>query len=251
MNYDDVFKALSDPSRRKLMDILFEQDGQSLNQLCEHLPMSRYGVMKHLQVLEDVGLITTEKVGREKHHYLNAVPLQITYERWVSKYAQPFASALTGLKTIMESDTMSQKLVQQIFIQTTPDRLWQALTDGKITRQYYFGSEVESDWNVGSSYRYPNPAGGTFIEGEILDSDPPHRLVMSFQPVFQYPDATPPTSTVTWQIEVVGSACKLTLTHEQLDFDDERNANLAEGWAQIISGLKTVLETGKPLDLGG
>ena len=99
---DEVFKALSDPTRRRLLDELFERDGQSLSALEERLPMSRFGVMKHLKVLEEAGLVTTKKQGREKLHFLNPVPIRLIYDRWVSKYAEPWASALSELKRDME-----------------------------------------------------------------------------------------------------------------------------------------------------
>lgn len=247
MNDNEIFKALADAHRRTLLDALFHQDGQSLNALCEHLPMSRYGVMKHLQVLEDAGLITTEKVGREKHHYLNPIPIQTVYERWVSKYAQPWAQTLTSLKRYVEGATMPNKHVMQIFIQTTPELLWHALTDAEQTPFYYFGSAVESDWEPGSTYRYPIPGGGTYVEGEVLESDPPHKLVATFKPVWQYPDAEAPVSRVTWEIQAVGNACKLTLTHADLVDDNQKTQDILEGWARITSGLKTMLETGQPL----
>lgn len=249
MDQDEVFKALADAHRRTLLDALFQRDGQSLNELSALLPMTRYGVMKHLQVLEDAGLITSDKVGREKHHYLNPVPIQMVYERWVSKYAQPWAQALTGLKQQIEGKAMMDKHIQRIFIQTTPERLWQALTDGGMTRLYYFGSEVESDWTVGSGYRYPIPTGGTYVEGEIVVCEPPHKLVTTFKPVWQYPDAHPPVSQVTWLIEPVGEACKLTLVHDQIDLADPKTQDLLEGWARITSGMKTLLETGQPLSV--
>jgi uncharacterized protein YndB with AHSA1/START domain len=251
MDQDEVFKALSDPSRRTLLDALFKRDGQTLSELCQHLAMTRYGVMKHLAVLEDAGLITTEKVGREKHHYLNAVPIQQVYERWVSKYARPWARSLTGLKHILEEQTLDDKHVMQIYIQTTPERLWQALTESDLTKEYYFGSEIEADWQEGGHYRYPNPAGGTYVEGEVLEIDPPRRLVMSFKPVWwQNGEEEPPVSTVTWEIEPAGPACKLTLTHEGLDLASPGAQGLIGGWTQIISALKTLLETGQPLEVG-
>ena len=101
---DDVFKALADPTRRDLLDRLYERDGQSLSELEERLPMSRFGVMKHLKVLEGAGLVTTQRRGREKLHFLNAVPIRLIHDRWVSKYAQPFAAALSKLKTQLEED---------------------------------------------------------------------------------------------------------------------------------------------------
>jgi DNA-binding transcriptional ArsR family regulator len=99
---DEVFKALADPTRRSLLDALHERDGQSLRSLEQGLPMTRFGVMKHLRVLEEAGLVTTRRRGREKLHYLNAVPIQLIHERWVSKYAEPWAAALTGLKREIE-----------------------------------------------------------------------------------------------------------------------------------------------------
>jgi DNA-binding transcriptional ArsR family regulator len=97
-----VFKALADPTRRELLDRLFARDGQSLGALEEDLPMTRFGVMKHLRVLEEAGLVVTRKQGREKLHFLNAVPIQLIHERWVSKYAEPWAATLTGLKRAAE-----------------------------------------------------------------------------------------------------------------------------------------------------
>jgi DNA-binding transcriptional ArsR family regulator len=101
---DDVFKALADPTRRRLLDELFEQDGQTLSALEQRLPMTRFGVAKHLKVLEGAGLVTTRKRGREKLHFLNPVPIREVHDRWVSKYAEPWASALTGLKRDLEEE---------------------------------------------------------------------------------------------------------------------------------------------------
>src|SRR5690242_18851528 len=101
---DDVFKALADPTRRRLLDELFEQDGQTLSALEQRLPMTRFGVAKHLKVLEEAGLVTTRRRGREKLHFLNPVPIREVHDRWVSKYAEPWASALSELKRDLEED---------------------------------------------------------------------------------------------------------------------------------------------------
>ena len=101
---DDVFKALADPTRRRLLDELFEEDGQSLSALEQRLPMTRFGVAKHLKVLEEAGLVTTQRRGREKLHFLNSVPIREVHDRWVSKYAEPWAAALTGLKRDLERE---------------------------------------------------------------------------------------------------------------------------------------------------
>lgn len=248
MDQDAVFKALADISRRTLLDLLLQHNGLSLSELQIHLPMTRFGTMKHLQILEEAGLITTRKIGREKHHYLNPVPIQLVYDRWVSKYARPWTSTLTGLKYVLEDEQMTQQRhVFQIFIRTAPERLWQALIDGSVTAQYYFGSRVESSWKLGAPVRYPNPAGGLFVEGEVLEIEPPRRLVTSFRPTFLDAEQPAPSSKVTWEIERVGAACKLTLIHNDLVPGTPITQNLIDGWAQIISGLKTVLETGEPL----
>ena len=101
---DEVFKALADPTRRTLLDLLFEEDGQTLTALERRLPMSRFGVMKHLKVLEEANLVVTSRRGREKLHFLNPVPIRLIYDRWVSKYAEPWAAALTDIKRELEED---------------------------------------------------------------------------------------------------------------------------------------------------
>src|ERR1700738_4831958 len=134
---DAVFRALADPTRRSLLDDLFKQDGQTLSALEERLPMTRFGVMKHLRVLEEAGLVVTRRRGREKLHFLNAVPIRLIHDRWVSKYAEPWAATLTGLKRTLEEDVMEK--VFEIYIKTTPERLWQAITDSDLRRKYNFG----------------------------------------------------------------------------------------------------------------
>jgi uncharacterized protein YndB with AHSA1/START domain len=249
MKQDEVFKALADPSRRKLLDVLFEQDGQTLLELQAHLPMTRFGCMKHLQILEEAGLITTRKVGREKHHYLNPVPIQLVYDRWVSKYAQPWTQTLALLKNNLEEITMDKKPahVFQIFIRTTPELLWRALTEGDITRQYYFGSQVESSWKPGEAYCYRNSDGSKLLDGDIVEIDPPRRLVMTFRPLWQGEEESSRLSTVSWEIMQVGATCKLTVTHAGLVPDRSATHGIIEGWGQILSSLKTWLETGEPL----
>jgi DNA-binding transcriptional ArsR family regulator len=101
---DEVFRALADPTRRSLLDELFKRDGQTLTELESRVPMTRFGVMKHLRVLEEAGLVTTRRRGREKLHYLNPVPIRLIHDRWVGKYAEPWASALSELKRDIESE---------------------------------------------------------------------------------------------------------------------------------------------------
>ena len=99
---ENVFRALGDPSRRRLLDALHAQDGQTLHQLEGQLDMTRFGVMKHLRVLERAGLVTTKRIGREKHHYLNPVPIRLLHDRWIDKYTEHHVSALVDLKNRLE-----------------------------------------------------------------------------------------------------------------------------------------------------
>src|SRR4029453_13839232 len=137
MGMDAVFKALADPTRRRLLDMLFRRDGQALGQLERRLAMTRFGVMKHLRVLEDAGLVVTRRRGREKLHFLNAVPIRQIHARWIDKYSAPVAALLTGLKQQIEEDAMEK--VYEIYIKTTPERLWQAITDPALRAKYSFG----------------------------------------------------------------------------------------------------------------
>ena len=244
---DEVFKALADPTRRSLLDELYREDGQSLTALERRLPMTRVGVMKHLRVLEGAGLLTTKRRGREKLHFLNPVPIRLVHDRWVSKYAEPWAATLTGLKKRLE-ETMEK--VFEIYIKTTPERLWEAITDPELRSQYSFGVGVSSDWKPGSRYEAAHAAAGVAIaEGENLEVDPPHRLVQSFNALWSDEVKAEGTSRVTWEIEKVEDSCRLTVTHDQLR--EGANDELYGGWPMILSGLKTLLETGELLDTPG
>jgi uncharacterized protein YndB with AHSA1/START domain len=243
---DEVFKALADPTRRSLLDRLYSEDGQALKALEAGVPMTRIGVMKHLRVLEDAGLVVTKRRGREKLHYLNPVPIRLVHDRWVSKYAEPWAATLTGLKTRLER-TMEK--VFEIYIKTTPDRLWQAITDSDQRQIYNFGVGVSSDWTNGSRYEANHPAGVSIAAGENLEVDPPRRLVQSFNALWSDDVKAEGTSRVTWEIEPIGDSCRLTVTHDQLR--EDANEEVYGGWPQILSGLKTLLETGQPLTTPG
>ncbi len=243
---DDVFRALADPTRRSLLDELFRQDGQTLGALEGRLPMTRFGVMKHLRVLEEAGLVVTRRRGREKLHFLNAVPIRLIHDRWVSKYAEPWAAALSGLKQRLEDRTMEK--IFEIYIKTTPERLWAAITETEMRRKYTFGAIVTSDWTKGSAYRGTG-RGTPIFEGENLEVDPPRRLVQSFRALWGEDVKSEGTSRVTWEIEPIGDLCRLTVTHDQLR--EDANAQLYGGWPMVLSGLKTLLETGETLTTPG
>jgi uncharacterized protein YndB with AHSA1/START domain/DNA-binding transcriptional ArsR family regulator len=243
---DDVFRALADPTRRTLLDELFKQDGQTLSALEERLPMTRFGVMKHLKLLEQAGLVVTRRRGREKLHFLNAIPIRLIHDRWVSKYTEPWVAALSDLKHELETKTMVK--VFEIYIKTTPERLWTAITDTEMRRKYNFGAVVTSEWTNGSKYQ--GAGGGTPIfEGENLEVDPPCRLVQSFRALWGEDVKTEGTSRVTWEIQPIGDSCLLKVTHDQLR--EGANEQLYGGWPMILSGLKTLLESGEILTTPG
>jgi uncharacterized protein YndB with AHSA1/START domain len=242
---DDVFRALADPTRRELLDELFRTDGQTLSALTAHFEMSRFGVAKHLQVLEEAGLVVARKRGREKLHFLNPVPIRLVHDRWVSKYAEPWAAALSDLKS--ELETPMEK-VFEIYIKTTPERLWEAITDADIRPHYQFGNRIVSDLTPGSRYELRN---GDFLvaEGENLEVDPPRRLVQTFHATWSDEIKDAGTSRITWEITPVGDSCQLTVTHDELPAD--ASPELSGGWPMILSGLKTWLETGEDLTTPG
>jgi uncharacterized protein YndB with AHSA1/START domain/DNA-binding transcriptional ArsR family regulator len=264
---DDVFRALADPTRRSLLDELFKEDGQTLTALAERLPMSRFGVMKHLKVLEEANLVVTRRRGREKLHFLNPVPIRLVHDRWVSKYAEPWAATLTRLKRRLEDPAMDEQTtidrdrmlarsqlgehgaVFEIYIKTTPERLWEAITDPEMRATYSFGVETHSDWTPGSEYKASVPGVVDIAEGENLEVDPPHRLVQSFTALWSDDVKAAGASRVTWEIEPVGDSCRLTVVHDQLP--PGANEELYGGWPQILSGLKTLLETGQRLTTPG
>jgi uncharacterized protein YndB with AHSA1/START domain len=244
---DRVFRALADPTRRFLLDALFLRDGRSLTELESEVEMTRFGVMKHLRLLEDAGLVVTRRSGREKHHFLNPVPIRLIHDRWIDKYTEPWTAALSGLKQRLESQ---MEKVFEIYIRTTPERLWDAITDGEIRAKYSFGAQITSDWTPNSRFRMVVPkADLVLVEGENLEIDPPRRLVQSFTALWSDDVKSEGTSRVTWEIQPIGDSCRLTLVHDQLR--EDANAELYGGWPMILSGLKTWLETGELLTTPG
>lgn len=253
IDQDAVFKALSDPSRRRLLDLLRERDGRSLAELSARFPVTRQAVMRHLRVLEAAGLVTTEKVGRERRHYLNPVPIQFVYDRWVDRYTRPLARHLTRLKYDLE-ETMTtpattDKRVLEIYIATTPEKLWNALLDPDATERYYFGTRFDGEATAGSPYAYRD-GDGVLLDGTIVEAVPYERLVMTFRPLFNLEEGGDPadlnTSRVTFSIAREGDVCQLRVVHDEMDERDTAEG-YAGGWARILSGLKTWLETGRPL----
>jgi len=242
---DDLFKALNDPARRALLDSLRRSDGQSLSDLEEQLDMTRFGVMKHLKVLEDAQLIVTRRQGRFKYHYLNALPLQELLDRWVAPFLRPQAQALSDLKSQLEraSDMGKPDFMMQTFIRCTQDALWDALTKADQMAAYHFMcNEVRGDARPDNVIEFIKPDGDAMLRQVTTALDPKTRIAMTFEPLFMGPDA--PASHMQYLIEPQGDACKLTIEHYNIAPGQD---GFAEGWARLAASLKSYLETGNPL----
>ncbi|MBI1340132.1 metalloregulator ArsR/SmtB family transcription factor [bacterium] len=250
---DLIFKALSDGTRRTLIDALRERDGQTLTELESGLGMTRFGVMKHLKILEASSLVVSRKVGRFRYHYLNAAPLQQVIDRWIEPVVQkPMARVALNLKAKLEGEPqMPTKLLEkpdfvlETYIRTTPELLWQALTTEAISARYnILAGGIQGEFTPGGRYRHVLPNGASILSGEVIDAVEPKRLELTFVPGWAGPDAKP--SRCVYEIEAVGEACRLTVLHFDIPPEQE---GVREGWAKIISNLKTMLETGEPLRL--
>jgi uncharacterized protein YndB with AHSA1/START domain len=247
-----AFRALSDPSRRLLLDRLFERDGQTLGELCVHLPeMTRFGVMRHLDVLAAADLVTTRRVGREKQHYLNPVPIRLIHDRWISKFAEPVVGAMSAIKRHLEAPMTTFDHVYSVYIQASPDRVWRAITDGDETVQYYYGTRVASTWATGAPLTYAYPDGSIAADGRVLEVDPPNRLRMSFHARWD-PDieAEGPVE-MAWVLDPeAGGATRLTVTTSGLVEGSKTAADFSGGIVYIVSGLKTFVEAGRAIGVG-
>lgn len=261
---DEVFKALADPSRRRLLDDLNARNGQTLRELCAGLDMARQSVSKHLAILEAADLITTVRRGREKLHYLNAAPINAIAERWISRYDQHRVHALSDLKRALEGSRMNKpEFVYTTYIRTTPERLWQGLTEPSFTRRYW-GTALISDWQVGSAVTWEHADVTITDPGQVvLESDPYRRLsytwhtfTREFGEAVGLDDGTTAQlarerrSKVTFEIEDLGQLVKLTVVHDGFEPGSTVLSMISEGWPHILSSLKTLLETGEVLPPG-
>ena len=245
-----IFRALGDPSRRLLLDRLFDRDGQTLGELAAQLPaMTRFGVMRHLDVLEAAGLIETRKVGREKHHYLNPVPIRLVADRWIGKFAAPVVGRMAAMKQHLEAPSMlAPDHVYSILIRATPDRVWRAITDGVETEQYYYGTRVDSDWTVGGRITYAYPDGSVAADGEVIEIDPGRRVLMTFHARWSPEIEAEGPVRMAWEIEPTGDAVtKLTVVTSGVIEGGVVQDEFRGGIEYIVSGLKTFVETGEPM----
>jgi DNA-binding transcriptional ArsR family regulator/uncharacterized protein YndB with AHSA1/START domain len=235
---DEVFRALADPSRRRLLDSLNERGGQSLRELCAGLDMARQSVSKHLAVLEEAGLVTTVRHGREELHYLNAVPINDLAERWIGRYDRRRVHALADLKRALEDTGMDKpEFIYTTYIRTTPERLWRALIEPEFTLRYW-GMEFESDWKPGS------PLVWVYKGVRIADPD---QVVLEADEDLRATLAAEPRSRATFQLEASGEVVKLTVVHGGFEPGSTLVTMIGEGWPRLLSDLKTFMETGEPL----
>jgi DNA-binding transcriptional ArsR family regulator len=246
---DEVFKAINDRSRRLLLDTLYERDGQTLGELSAVLPeMTRFGVMSHLRVLEEAGLVTTRRQGRSKFHYLNPVPIRLIHDRWISRYAEPRVGAITGVKARVE--TGDQRVdkpahVYTAFIRGTVEEVWDAIINPEKTERYYYATRVESDWEVGATMTYSYLDGTLASVGEIISIDPLKRIEFTFHALWDEElEAEGPVREVWTLAEGTGI---VELIVELYEIGERTLEEFEGGLAYIISGLKTLVETGQPL----
>jgi DNA-binding transcriptional ArsR family regulator/uncharacterized protein YndB with AHSA1/START domain len=258
---DAVFKALADPSRRRMLDRLNARGGQNLMELCEGLDMARQSVSKHLAVLEAANLVSTVRRGREKLHYLNAAPINEIEARWINQYDQRRVQALGNLKRALEGTPVdSRHFVYTTYIKATPELVWKGLTEPAFTSEYW-GIDLVTDWKVGSPIVWEHN-GVTIADPEqvVLEYDPFRRLSYTwhtFTPELAQRVGLPEAvrsklddearSQVAFDIEPVDDVCKLTVVHEFFADDTTISTMVSDGWPRVISAMKTLIETGLPL----
>lgn len=242
---DLVFKALGDRTRRALLDSLRERNGQTLGELCGPLAMARQSATQHLEILQVANLISTIRRGREKLHYLNPVPLWDIHERWIERFESPRLRALSAIKRRAEEDKMAGRpsFVYVTYIESTAERVWEALTQPELTAAYWGGARNLSDWQIGSSWQHQFADGSVHIAGTVVESAPPQRLAMTWG----HSGETSPdkVSKVTFSIEPYHEIIRLTVVHE--DLDDEMFKDISQGWPAVLANLKSLLETGHVL----
>jgi uncharacterized protein YndB with AHSA1/START domain len=255
---DDVFVALSHPVRRSLLDLLKERDGRTLGELESHFPLTRFGVMKHLKVLESAHLVICRKVGREKLHFLNTVPIQEISDRWMSRYTAPFARSLVDIKSIAESferektmtKAVSPRHVYELYIRASAETVWQIITDDEKTPLWqHFNMTSHTDWSVGGEYAWMM-GDKVAIGGRIVEMQQPGKLVLTFSAQWAPDVAADQPSRVTFEIVPISEdACKLTLVHDDFAGETATSRAVVGGWPESLSRLKTLAETSEPFML--
>jgi uncharacterized protein YndB with AHSA1/START domain/DNA-binding transcriptional ArsR family regulator len=248
-DWDPVFRALADRTRRLFLDRLREQDGQTLGELCARLGMARQSATQHLDVLVRAGLVTVVRRGRERLHFLNPAAISEIGERWISAFDRPRLDALSAIRQRAEEHAMTAPVptyVYVTYIRASSEQVWQALTEADLTARYWGHANV-SDWQPGSRWEHRRTDGSDAADaaGRVLEADPPRRLVITFGP----PDGDEPPgghSVVTFLVEEHGGIVRLTVTHENLA-DATALREISHGWPAVLANLKSLLETGEVL----
>jgi uncharacterized protein YndB with AHSA1/START domain/DNA-binding transcriptional ArsR family regulator len=251
---DLLIYALSDASRRHLLDRLNERDGQTQIELCFGLAMSRQSVSKHLAILERAQLVTSIRRGRRRLHYLNAVPICELSNRWITAFDRQRANVLLDLKKILEDPTMNKpEFVYTLYIDTTPEQLWRALTEPQFTKVWW-ETTFATDWSVGAKMIWDN-------HGIVVDD--PEQIVLAYEPYrrlaytwhtftdelgerFKFTQLAQMTSEsrsrVAFDLEATDLGVKLTVTHDNFDPGSVVVGMISGGWPALLSKLKTMIE---------
>ena len=262
---DRAFKALADPTRRFLLDALFTRDGRTLTELESELEMTRFGVMKHLKVLEEAGLVVSRRSGREKFHYLNPVPIRLIHDRWIDKYTEPRAAALADLKAELEGTTVSSTTIDstittqlyRVYIKASAKAVWDAITTPEWSQKYGYGGYVSYDLRAGGDFSVQadeqGQAGGMpgdLLVGTVIEAVEPTRLVQTWHPIWSPDFAAEPETRLTFELQETDGITCLTVTHElagaplAAGMVGGKVEGAGGGWSEVLSDLKTLLETG-------
>jgi DNA-binding transcriptional ArsR family regulator len=275
---DEVFKALADPSRRRLLDSLRLRSGQSLRQLSAGLDMTRQSVSKHLATLEAANLVVTARRGREKLHFLNPVPIRLIHDRWINKYGERQVTALADLKRELEdgdmtgrspADAAATTQVYRIYIRASAQAIWDAITLPEWTNRYGYTGYADYELRPGGTYRVrPNddfrrqseamghPCPDVIVDGEVLAAEPPRRLSTTWRMLMDPEIAAEGVTRLTYEIkDLEDGSCSLTVTHDvtgapklaELVAGRYEDNGAGGGWSWILSDLKSLLETERPL----
>lgn len=246
---DALFKALGDPTRRRLLDHLRERNGQTLGDLCSRIEMTRQSTTQHLDLLVQAHLVTVIRSGRERLHYLNPVPIHEFAARWISQFDSPRLQTLMSIKSTAEEHAMTNthpsplSYVYVTYIHASPEQVWNALTDADLTASYWGHANV-SDWQVGSTWEHRRTDGSGIadVTGTVMQSEPPTRLVITFGEG----DSPEEQSLVTFVIEPYDDIVRLSVTHERIA-DQQALTEISHGWPAVLANLKSLLETGDVL----
>ena len=248
---DEVFKAINDPSRRLLLDALFESDGQTLGELTARLPdMTRYGVMNHLRVLEDAKLITTLRQGRSKLHYLNPVPIRLIHDRWINKFAELRVGAIADLKARVESGGEPMGAPDHIYkayINGSQADVWDAIVNPDKTVQYFYGTVIDVELEPGGKMNYSYPDGTPASVGEVIAVDAPHKIEFMFHAQWDEELVAEGPVREVWALVELSGMVELTIELYDAPAGSKTHTEFSNGFPYIVSGLKTLVETGQAL----